>query len=237
MKVILTENQLKQIIFESLIEEAVVSELNESFNFDILKTKIKKAMIAGVALSTILFAINKLHINTIEKQHLIELAKSEAEKHKQDRLFDVKVQACKQYMEFALNNKNKTLDDTKLKPETLVKCADEMNIDLPFLMAVAHQESCFGSTNRALRTNSVFSVGSYDNGKDYATYSDPNESVAPYIRLLKRDYLVNGKTIHDLLKPGMFVNHNGDRYASDKNYENSITYLRNLIIKKFPELQ
>lgn len=54
MKVILTENQLKQIIFESLIEEAVISELNESFNFDILKTKIKKAMIAGVALSTIL---------------------------------------------------------------------------------------------------------------------------------------------------------------------------------------
>ena len=46
----------------------------------------------------------------------------------------------------------------------------------------------------------------------------------------------NGKTLEDLLVPGKFVNDNGDRYASDKNYEKNIAYLRNFIINKFPEL-
>ena len=237
MDIILTENQLKYIISESLIEQRLFEVLNESVNMSTLKSKVKHAVLTGIALSTIFFAINKLNIDNAKKQNLIELAKVEADKHKKDSVFNIKVQACKKYMEFALENKNKTLNDTKLKPETLVKCAMKMNMDLPFLMAVAHQESCFGSTNRALKTNSVFSVGSFDNGKNHAIYSDPNESVEPYIRLLKKDYLINGKTIHDLLVPGNFVNNNGDRYASDKNYEKNIKYLRNLIIKKFPELQ
>lgn len=237
MKIIITEQQLKSLISEEYRANLLFEELNESFSLNDIKSKIKKALIAGVALTTVILAINKLHVDRVEKQHLIELAKIEAEQHKQDSIYDVKVQACKQYMEWALGNKNLTLNDTKLKPETLVKCAMEMDMDLPFLIAAAHQESCFGVTNRAKRTNSVFSVGSYDNGKDYATYSDPNESVAPYIRLLKRDYMSNGKTIHDLLVPGQFVNHRGDRYASDKNYEKNIKYLRNLIISKFPELK
>ena len=237
MKIIITEDQFKYLVYEEYRSNALYETLNESLSLDDIRQKIKNAVLAGIALTTIFFAINKLHVSQVEKHRLIELAKIEAEHKKQDSLFNVKVQACKEYMEWALNNKGKTLQDTKLKPETLVKCAIDMDMDLPFIMAAAHQESCFGSTNRAKRTNSVFSVGSYDNGRDYATYSDPNESVAPYISLLKKDYLINGKTIQDLMVPGKFINYDGKRYASDKNYEKSIQYLRNLIIKKFPELQ
>jgi hypothetical protein len=147
-----------------------------------------------------------------------------------------KVEACKAYMEYALNNQGYTLESTELKPETLVRASMENSFDLPFLMAVAHQESCFGATPRAQRTNSVFSVGSYDNGKNVVTYSDPNESVYGYIDLLNRSYIVNGKSLFDLLKPGGFVNGIGKRYAKDKTYEAKIKNVRNRILKKFPQL-
>ena len=132
MQITLTESQLKKILAEELIEQSLVQELNESLNLDSLKYKIKKAVVAGIALTTILFAINKLHINNMEKEQLIELAKIEAEQHRQDSLFDVKVEACRKYMEFALGNKNKTLNDTKLKPETLVKCATDDGLPRSF---------------------------------------------------------------------------------------------------------
>ena len=112
----------------------------------------------------------------------------------------------------------------------------EENFDLPFLMAVAHQESCFGATPRAQRTNSVFSEGSWDNGQNKVTYSDPNESVYGYIDLMNRSYIVNGKSLFDLLAPGEFVNGIGKRYASDVNYERKIKSLRNRILQKYPEL-
>ena len=108
-------------------------------------------------------------------------------------------------MEYALKNQHYTLDSTGLKPETLVRASIEKGFDLPFLMAVAHQESCFGATPRAQKTNSVFSEGAWDNGENTVTYSDPNESVYGYIDLMNRSYIVNGKTLFDLLAPGAFV--------------------------------
>lgn len=104
------------------------------------------------------------------------------------------------------------------------------------MLTAAHLESCFGATNRAKRTNSVFSVGAYDNGKDIVTYSDPNESIYGYIKLINNDYLINGKTINDLLRPGGFINKNGHRYASKKNYEKILRNIRNKIINTYPEL-
>jgi hypothetical protein len=236
VKVILTEEQFNKLMAYEAASQFLYESLNIPMSFSALKRKVKMAIIGGIALTTIFSAIHKLHIDNIQKQKLIELATLEAERHKQDSIFNVQVEACKKYMEFALGNNGKTLNDTKLKPETLVRAANELNFDLPFLLAVAHQESCFGIGPRALRTNSVFSVGSYDDGSNHATYSDPNESVVPYINLLKKHYLVNGKTLKDLLVPGQFVNDNGDRYASDKNYEKKINYLRNLVIKQCPEL-
>jgi hypothetical protein len=139
-------------------------------------------------------------------------------------------------MAIALNNQNFTFKSTGLKPETLVKASIEKGFDLPFLMAAAHQESCFGATSRSRRTNSVFNVGSYDDGRNVVIYDDPNQSVYGYIELLENDYLVDGKTIFDLLKPGKFVNYNNKRYASDKQYESKLRRLRNRILKQYPEL-
>ena len=220
--------------------ESVAQLLQESFvdskNIDNLKRIIKRLLITGVEASSIITAINKTNLPNTDKEALLNAVMVDNQPSAVDTVFMQKVEACKAYMEYALNNQGYTLESTELKPETLVRASMENSFDLPFLMAVAHQESCFGATPRAQRTNSVFSVGSYDNGKNVVTYSDPNESVYGYIDLLNSSYIVNGKSLFDLLKPGGFVNGIGKRYAKDKTYEAKIKNVRNRILKKFPQL-
>ena len=239
MKLILTEEQLSLLLQTEGVARLLQESLGDSKNLENLKKIIRKLLAAGVALTTIIAALNKQNLPQTEKDILINTAISEVKLKKAelvDSTFQKKVEACKAYMEYALNNQNYTLESTGLKPETLVRASIEKGFDLPFLMAVAHQESCFGATPRARRTNSVFSEGSWDDGSDRVKYSDPNESVYGYIDLLNRSYLVNGKTLFDLLKPVSFVNGMGKRYDSDANYENKIKSIRNRIIKKYPEL-
>lgn len=245
MKIILTENQLRNILLTEQINKLLITSLNEGKNLNSIKKNIKKMLLAGISAASIISCINSLQISGNEKYELIKKVKLEdilnQEKetnslNNNNTINNDKVEACKKYMEIALRNQGYTFNDTKLKAEALVNAAENYSFDLPLLLAAAHLESCFGATNRAKRTNSVYSVGAYDNGKDVVTYSHPNESIAGYIKLLKNDYLINGKTIDDLLKPNSFVNKNGHRYASKKTYENELSSIRNKIIKNFPEL-
>ena len=105
--------------------------------------------------------------------------------------------------------------------EILRQCEME-DIDIFFVLAQGHLESHFGTCGMALKTNSVFNVFAYDgcnydkiskNGK----YKHPDLSLGPYIKLLKNKYLVEGKTEKDLMIN--FVDANGNRYASSKDYE------------------
>lgn len=231
MKIVLTEEQVKNIV----LTEQVSKILSESFvtDFNLACKQVKKLIMSGVATGVILSAINMMEIPTEQKEELANIVKIEQQ---DTSVLDNKIEACTKYMEKALSNQGFKINDTKLSPRALVLASEEYSFDLPLLMAAAHLESCFGATNRAKRTNSVFSVGSYDNGKNVVTYSDPNESIDGYISLINKDYLINGKTINDLLKPGGFVNKNGHRYASKKNYEKLLRSIRNKIISQYPEL-
>lgn len=241
MKIILNEQQFNRLV----TEEVMISVLNESIfekgDFKLALKSIRNAIIGGVAAATIIAAIGRANMPSEQKDRLVdEVNKIEmainGEKQENTANLEEKIRACEEYMAYALKNQGYTLKSTKLKPETLVKVATENNFDLPFLMAAAHDESCFGANKRAQRTNSVFSVGSYDDGRNVVTYSDPNDSVADYISLLERRYLRNGKTIFDLLVPGQFVDVDGHRYAGNKNYENELKSIRNRILKMFPVL-
>ena len=219
MKVILTEKQIDSLLQAEGVARLLQESLGESKNLENLKKIVLRLIAAGIAATTIIAAINKVNAPSWEKEKLRQMVLARQDNaEKIDTVFEKKVNACREYMEYALKNQNFTLNSTGLKPETLVKASMEYDFDLPFLMAVAHQESCFGATPRARRTNSVFSEGAWDNGSDKVKYSDPNESVYGYIDLLNNSYLVNGKTLFDLLKPGSFVNGIGKRYASDKAY-------------------
>ena len=237
MKVILTEKQIDSLLQAEGVARLLQESLEESKNLENLKKIVLRLIAAGIAATTIIAAINKVNAPSWEKEKLRQMVLARQDNaEKIDTVFEKKVNACREYMEYALKNQNFTLNSTGLKPETLVKASMEYDFDLPFLMAVAHQESCFGATPRARRTNSVFSEGAWDNGSDKVKYSDPNESVYGYIDLLNNSYLVNGKTLFDLLKPGSFVNGIGKRYASDKAYEQKISSIRKRILQKYPEL-
>lgn len=237
MKLILTEEQLNLLLQTEGVARLLQESLGDSKNLENLKGIIRKLLATGVALTTIVAALNKQNLPQSERDMLINAAMAEQDATELvDTTFQTKVEACRKYMETALKNQNYSWESTDLKPETLVKASMEENFDLPFLMAVAHQESCFGATPRAQRTNSVFSEGSWDNGQNKVTYSDPNESVYGYIDLMNRSYIVNGKTLFDLLVPGEFVNGIGNRYAKDVDYERKIKSLRNRILQKYPEL-
>lgn len=257
MKVILTEQQFYDILLNEQITEVLLNSLNEGKNLTDLKAKIKKALLAGVAAAVILNTIYKSHIGNQEKIELEDYVQQiegpryvnndndyyydedmnePEEEDEETKLFNQKVEACRSYMEYALNNQGLDLSATNLSPEALVRACDENNFSLPFVLATGHLESCFGATPRAQRTNSVFSVGSYDNGKNKATYANPNESILPFINLIQTDYLGNDKTLNDLLKPNSFVNKNGSRYASNPNYEHKLRFLMNKIVSMYPIL-
>ena len=238
-KVIINEAQLKQIVIHEKCEDMIALALNESINLKDIKQKIKKALLAGVTAAVILSAISKLNISDAEKNELKQMVQTEMTAdsvQQQDTIHSQKVQACKEYMEWAMKNQGFDWSSTQLSPESLVTACEENNFNLVFTMAVANLESCFGCTLRAKKTNSVFSVGSYDNGSDIVKYSSQNESIVPFINLIKNDYLKNGKTIDDLLNKESFVNHIGLRYASNKNYETQIRSIMNRIAKIYPIL-
>lgn len=157
------------------------------------------------------------------------------EKSVDDSLFTIKVNAVKNYMEASAISQAYSPYDIELSPELLVEISTEKNFDLPLLLAQAHLESCFGLSSRAKKTNSVFSVGSYENGTNMCIYENQNDSVLPYIELIQKNYLP-GKTVSELLQDGSFVDVNNQRYARDSIYEYKISFLRDRIIKKHPEL-
>lgn len=246
MKVILTENQINNLIlleeFNNYLNSQIISE---GFNYKSLRKIIKRMLLSGMTIAAILTAINgviesnerKMEILRIAEEEMQAIKKQQELEKQSDSIKNAKIQACADYMSKVLGYKGYKLTDTKLTPEALVETSEKYSFDLPLLLAAAHLESCFGVTKRAKKTNSVYSVGAYDNGKDVVSYSHPNESIEGYIRLLQQDYLINGKTINDLLKTNGFVNKNGYRYASDNKYEQHLNSIRNKIIQNYPELK
>lgn len=121
---------------------------------------------------------------------------------------------------------NKVAPQSSLDGYVVVEECLNNAIDICFVLAQGEQESHFGTTGLARRTNSVFNVYAYDGQShdeisDKGKYKHPNYSVQPYIELLKKDYLVNGKTEYDLMD-GQYINRNGARYASSEIYERSL---------------
>jgi len=108
---------------------------------------------------------------------------------------------------------------SELSGDSVLANCKKYELEAAFVLAQGHIESHFGTRGVAARTNSVFNVGTFDNGVILYRYPDPNLSIKPYASLLVRKYLVNGKEERDLLKPRMFVNYKGKRYASLRVYE------------------
>lgn len=123
-------------------------------------------------------------------------------------------------------------------PEFMIDLCAYCDYDLPLLLAQLQCESIFGVTDIARTTNSLFSVGIEDSGiKSHGRYPSQDYAMMRYIKLMQNHYLTKKKNGHEiritpeeLLRNGNFVNRNGNRYASDTQYEKKIRTTRNKYI-------
>lgn len=98
------------------------------------------------------------------------------------------------------------------------KC-DEHNMDLFFVVAQAQVESTFATKGLGQKMNSAFNVKAYDGkGSKYMDkHHHPDESIEPYMVLVKKYYMGDSKTEMDLMNN--YVDLNNKRYASNPDYE------------------
>ena len=142
-------------------------------------------------------------------------------------MYTLKYDAAKLELVNEVNNYIKKIaPQSALDGYVIVEECLNNSIDICFVLSQGEQESHFGTMGLARRTNSVFNVyafdgQSHDEISEKGKYKHPNHSVQPYIELLKKDYLVNGKTEYDLMD-GEFVNKHGKRYASSETYERAL---------------
>lgn len=104
----------------------------------------------------------------------------------------------------------------------IVDMTEKYDLDIKFVLAQGQLESHFGTTGIAIKTNSVFNVGAYDNMKfeninGKFKYKHPDFSIEPYMQLLYKNYITGSKTELDLM--AKYVTKGGKRYSSNNNYE------------------
>lgn len=107
-----------------------------------------------------------------------------------------------------------------ISPILIVKYSDKYDVDIRMFLTQGLLESHYGTKGLARKTHSVCNVGAWDDGTITHRYDHPNESIEPYFKLIKEQYLVD-KTEEGLLKN--FVNIEGNRYASYPYYERELT--------------
>lgn len=123
--------------------------------------------------------------------------------------------------------------NSSLSSELIVNKCVEYETDIIFVLAQALLESHFGTKGKAAQTNSVWNVGTYDDGQILYTYKNPNESLEPYLRLINENYLINVsakgdtifKDISHLTSDRGYINYDGKRFASARGYENAMRKL------------
>ena len=129
--------------------------------------------------------------------------------------------------------------ECNLTPEFLVNNCIKYNIDIVFVLSQGIVESHLGTKGRAKYTNSVWNVGSFDNGKIMYIYKTPDESIEPYLSLLKEKYLISiikrgnkvdtiKRDVSYFFKKG-YCNIIGKRFAANTRYEqNILTTMENI---------
>ena len=139
-------------------------------------------------------------------------------------------QEIKNELAHEVNNYIKSVaPESQVSADYLVNGCADYNIDIIFVLAQGTLESHFATKGVGGKINSIFNVRVYDtikNGNDVASkyrYPHPDESIEPYLQLLKENYLVDGKTETDLLSN--FVNKYGQRYASYPTYETQMAHI------------
>ena len=85
----------------------------------------------------------------------------------------------------------------------------ENKVDIYFILAQGTIETHLGTTGIGKSRKSIFGV--------YRSYPSYTACINDYVRILKKSYLVRGRTEQDLMR--RYVTGSGARYAGDRGYE------------------
>jgi len=102
--------------------------------------------------------------------------------------------------------------------EDVALAAKQYNIDPKLILAQGLNETHFGTNpkaKRALKYNSAFGMGSFDDGSQRMTFANGTDATLQYAKLLRTQYLGENKDSLSLLDN--FVNLKGNRYADPKD--------------------
>ena len=119
---------------------------------------------------------------------------------------------------------------------TFVNKCDEYNMNLFFVIAQAQIESSFATKGLGQKMNSAFNVKAYDGkGSKYMDkYDHPDDSIEPYIILVKKNYMGDSKTEMDLMNN--YVNFEGKRYATNPDYEEMMLSTYKKLINRYDKV-
>ena len=117
-----------------------------------------------------------------------------------------------------------------------VNNCDEHNMDLFFVVAQAQVESTFATKGLGQKMNSAFNVKAYDGkGSKYMDkHHHPDESIEPYMVLVKKYYMGDSKTEMDLMNN--YVDLNNKRYASNPDYETMMLSTYKKLVDRYGRL-
>ena len=194
--------------------------------------KVLKYVVLGLFFGLISFTVHT--ISTVKERHYFE----------KNYVFEV----YRQNLELDYYGAKDTLIDAidsyirEVAPSSVMngiafvnKC-DEYNMDLFFVIAQAQVESTFATKGLGQKMNSAFNVKAYDGkgSKHMDKYHHPDESIEPYMMLVKKYYMSDSKTEMDLLDN--YVDCNNKRYASNPNYESMMLSTYKKLVDRYGKL-
>ena len=159
--------------------------------------------------------ISQDSLDMLAEQKFTEMLNAES-----DSLQNILIPVVKEYID-------KTAPGNKVNCKLLVNLCFEHQVDVVFVIAHAQLESNFGTKKSSLKSNSLFSVNN-------RTYNDVNDSIEPYLMLLRNDYMIhdgNYLAAENLLI--RFENKHGQRYSPNPNYEKMLSKIYHELDEKF----
>lgn len=198
-----------------------------------MKTKFGKVMVVvatviaviGLTVTTAVITHNKLYNESGLNDYNYEIYRSRTELSMEGVRDDI-VTEIDHYID-------SIAPDSGLNGIKLFELCDKYGVDVRFAMAQAQAESHFGTKGMASKTHIVWNVKTTDGRtledirKAGDDYKHPDQSIEPYLLLLVNTYFVDGKTEEDMFVN--FVNVDGNRYASNPNYEELVLGIYNRI--------
>lgn len=223
-----------------LLEQLCNTYGNDVIQEELMKSKIKRGLGTLALAGAIGFGAPTLNNTPVEASRQDDSTVHVMSVEDMIPNYHEKVAAVEDYLitAFTRYGHPERLQNLDVTAEDFVKVAYEEDIDLPLLLAAGWVETKMGTEGVCVSkgTNSMYSVGAWDDGTTRNYYDSKVESMYHYAQIIKNDYL-RGRDVETLLKDGNFVNKNGHRYASNPRYERDLRNTRNKIIKNYEVLR